>query len=93
MPPDVIEFIGPFMAIVSVGTLTLIGMKMRLSHKERMREVPGPHDIERITEATERMYEEVQLLRDTVVDLQDRVEFTERLLTKGQGVKEADTPA
>ena len=31
MPPQLIEALGPILAIVSVGTMVLIGMKMRLT--------------------------------------------------------------
>lgn len=51
-------------------------------------EVPAHHQLE--GEMTQEVLEEVEALRREVADLAERVDFTERLLMKGDG---ADRPA
>ena len=93
-PQAFAEYIAPFLAILGLGTFILIGVKMRIDYKLKLREMPESPDMDRLTEVTERLYDDVQSLREGMVDLQERVEFTERLLTTGRAQEqEADTPA
>ena len=83
MTPDAIEALGALTGMTSLGILVLVGLKMRFNHKFRMRETPaGEH--ERLTEAVEQLQDEVRLMREEFVDLHDRVDFTERMLSEGR---------
>ncbi len=87
MSPIIIEAIAPLFAMLSIGTFVLIGMKMRLNAKVRLQESgqSGDNgDSGRLTEAIEMLHDEVRAMRGDVVDLQERVDFAERLLTRGK---------
>ena len=84
MPPEVIEFIAPVIGVTSAGIIVLVGLKMRFNHKFRMRETPGGEDTERLTEAVEQLHDEMRLMREEFADLDERVDFTERMLSQGK---------
>ncbi len=84
MPPDVmIEAIGPLIAVISIGTMTLIGMKMRLNAKAKLQQGSKAEDLDQLTDVAEGLTEEIRLLRDEYGELHDRVDFAERLLARG----------
>ena len=89
------EIIIPFFAAMGLGTMVLIGMKLRYSHKARLAEQSDGGDVERLTAAVGDLFDEVQALREGVTDMGERLEFTERMLTKGnpQDPHNVDTPA
>ncbi len=85
MTPDFIEGLIAVVGLVSIGGVFLVGMKMRYSHVQKMKGGAAP------AEETQRLEEEVATLRDEVhgmregfAELYERVEFAERLLTKGR---------
>ncbi|UCC71945.1 MAG: hypothetical protein JSV86_16485 [Gemmatimonadota bacterium] len=83
MGPELVEIIAPPIAIISVGALVLIGMKLRYTHKERTR-LGGiaQEDVQRLTDSVGALRDEVQHLRDGYLELNERMEFTERLLER-----------
>ena len=88
MDPSVVEIIGPVVALVSMGTIVLIGIKMRYSHLQRMRlGGSSQEDIDRVVDAVDHMRGEVRLMREEVLSLNERVEFTERLLERPRGAE------
>jgi uncharacterized protein YlxW (UPF0749 family) len=92
MSTEILEAIGPFFAIAAMGTLVLVGMRMRYKYKIDSMPRPKSEQTERLTEAVDGLYEQAQLLRDEVSELQERLDFHERLLTKAKK-EQADTPA
>ncbi len=50
----------------------------------RQGDIP-PQELQGLSEAVERLGEQVQLLREDVGELQERVDFAERLLARGSG--------
>ena len=86
MDPDIIaEAIGPILAIVGVGSMILIGIKMRYTHLHRMRqEQVAGGDAARLTEEVAHLREDVRQLREEYVELYERMDFAERVLTKGK---------
>jgi hypothetical protein len=92
MPPEALEIVAPLLALLGVGTFVLIGMKMRLDAKVRLHS--GRHeDVEQLTEAVEVLREEIRSVRGDVLELQERVDFAERVLTKGQSHGEIERGA
>ena len=90
MPPEVIiEAIGPLLAVISIGTMALIGMKMRLNAKAKLQQGSKAEDLDQLTDAVEGLTEEIRLLRDEYGELHDRVDFAERLLARGKSPDEA----
>ena len=82
MPPELAESIGPVLAMISIGTFVLIAMKMRYAFKARQLESPKrSDDFERLTEALDGLYEQTRTLHEELVELQERLDFHERLLT------------
>jgi predicted nuclease with TOPRIM domain len=79
MPPELAESIGPVLAILGVGSMILVGMKLRYSQ-------------ERLVEAVTSLRDEVRMLREEFGELYERVEFAERLLTRGRADGELGLP-
>ncbi len=80
MPPDVAGGMVAIFGIVSVGTLILIGMRMRFMHK--LQAGQKPDELERVHEALDELHDENRALREDVAELQERLDFHERLLTQ-----------
>ncbi len=97
MPPEILEFIAPLMIITTIGTLFLIGMKMRLSAKVQLQEGSKSEDVERLADAVDGLHEEVRMLREEYTELHERMDFAERMLSTGQPRKalgeQASTPS
>ena len=82
MPPEIAEAIGPVIVTLSLGAFILIGMKMRYQHKAKQLEYQKPAlDLERLGEAVDGLYERTNALHEEIVELQERLDFHERLLT------------
>lgn len=85
MDPAIAEILGPVTAILGLGTMILIGVKLRYSHKEKMRLGEGGSGVtERLGEDVAVLRDEVRLLREDFAEMYERLEFAERLLTKGR---------
>lgn len=70
-------------AMLGIGTFVLIGMKMRFDHKAKMLQQPkGAEEVERLADAMDSMYEQTRALREDIGELQERLDFHERLLTR-----------
>ncbi len=83
MGPEIIELLAPISAFAVLGGSVLIGMKMRYTHIQRTRlGGSAQQDVERLTEAVDNLSAQVGLLRDQFLELNERVEFTERLLER-----------
>ncbi len=89
MPPEIIEFIAPLTIITTIGTMLLIGMKMRLSAKTNLQQASKGEELDRLTDAVEGLTEEIRMLRDDYGELHDRVDFAERLLARAKSPDEA----
>ncbi len=88
MPTAVVEAIASVIALISVGSFVLIGMRMRLNAKVRLQKPP---EAEKLQEAVETLYDQTQLLREGLSELNERMDFHERLLTRQSRAK-VDTP-
>ena len=85
MDPNIIEPIMAVFGMLSIGSLVLVGMKMRYTHKAQMLEQPKKsEDMERLVDAMDAIYEQSRGLREEIGELQERLDFHERLLTKGK---------
>ena len=97
MPPEILEFIAPLTIITTIGTIFLIGMKMRLSAKVQLQQGSKSEDVERLADAVDGLHEEVRMLREEYTELHERMDFAERMLSSGQPRKvlgeQASTPS
>lgn len=83
MSPEIVELLAPVLAFATLGGAILIGMKLRYTHLQRIRgSGTAQEDVERLADAVDRLHGEVGLLRDQFLELNERVEFTERLLER-----------
>jgi len=86
MPPDVT---AALIAFLGFGTFSLIGLRMFLSYRARRLELSSGRGDSRVDELVEDLRTEVQALRGDLGELHERMDFAERLLTRGQ---EAQSP-
>lgn len=84
MDPALAEVLGPVFALTALGTFILIGIKMRFTHKYRMLNRENPEQVERLTEAVQALHEDVRVMRDEMLELHERMDFAERMLTSGK---------
>lgn len=78
------ETLGVFIPIIIFGGAgILIGMKMRYSHLADMRLGSGAEqEVEHLTDTVDSLRAEVELLREEFRELDERMDFTERLLER-----------
>ncbi len=75
-----VEVLGIVIPILAVtGVFVLVGLKGWANHQLRMHGTAGV-ETEHLTEAMQRLQDEIGAVREDVVELQERVEFTERML-------------
>lgn len=84
MHPQIAEAIAPLIALLGVGTFTLVGLRMYLGYRTKRLELSAGHPSTHLEDAIEELRNEVQGLRGDLGELQERVDFAERLLTRGQ---------
>jgi len=80
--PEPVFALIALLAICGVG---LVGLRMLLNYRIKRLQAQGGGDaprelVEGLVELKEQMYQ----IRGDVADLQERMEFTERVLTRGQ---------
>jgi len=79
MDPGIIGVFIPIVAL-SGGTI-LIAMKMHYSHMQETRiSSGGDQEVERLAETVDSLRAEIAVLHDEFHQLNERVDFTERLL-------------
>ncbi len=76
---EVFVFFIPISAIL--GFCGLVGLKIWSNHKLKMRETPDG-DNERLAEAVQQLHDEVGSMREDFVELHERVNFNERVLSE-----------
>jgi predicted nuclease with TOPRIM domain len=93
MPLELMNSIIPLIALFGVGTFTLIGMKMWLKARADRLSASSRGETERLIEVLEGLQDQVQLLREDFGELNERVDFAERLLTRaGMRDPESELP-
>ncbi len=86
MLPELLEIVGPIVGLTTVGIMVLIGMKLRYSHLRDTRSGSiASQEVEHLAETVGDLRDEVRLLRQEYAGLNERVEFTERLLERPRG--------
>ncbi|MCH7935319.1 MAG: hypothetical protein IIC36_15110 [Gemmatimonadetes bacterium] len=84
MPPQIIDVIPAVMVLTTLGTIFLVGMKMRLSAKLQLQKGSKSEEVERLADAVDGLHEEVRMLREEYTELHERMDFAERMLSSGQ---------
>ncbi len=89
---ELLEMIIPFFGMIGIGGMVLIGMKLRYQHLQRLKQGgSSPEEVERLTEAVDSLHDEIRIMREEVLSINDRVEFTERLLERPKGEAKSKT--
>lgn len=85
---DMDLLLAGIIAVTLGGTLcgsALLGWRMWLRSKAERLQLTGRDDIERLVEAVDALHDRVQYLQEEMGELGERVDFAERLLSKGNG--------
>jgi len=83
MPPAIVEAIAPLLGLVTVGVFVLAGLRTYLAYKAKRLELGAGGEPSNIEALVEDLRNEVQALRGDIAELHERVDFAERLLTRG----------
>jgi len=67
-----------------VGTFSLFGLKILFSARRTRHGEIGKEEVQRLADTVEGLQDEMYRVRDAVAELHERVDFAERLLTKGK---------
>jgi hypothetical protein len=82
MDPDLF---APLLALVGLGTFSLIGLRMLLDYRiKRFQGHGGGAQTRELAEGLAELRDQVYLLRGELSDLHERVDFTERVLARGR---------
>jgi len=84
MDHEIARFIALLIPLALTGGAALIGLRMWLAHKARLQSSEDPAWLHELTGEMEALRGDVQTLRDAVLELHERVDFAERLLTRGE---------
>ena len=86
MSPELMLELAPVIAIFGVGTVVLIGLKMRYNYLRQTRVDQGGHEnIAQLSEDLGTLRDEVRQLRQDFPEIHERMDFAERVLIRGQG--------
>jgi hypothetical protein len=81
---EIARLIALLIPLAMTGGAALIGWRMWLAHKARLQSGEDPAWLHQLTGEMEALQGDVQTLRDAVLELHERVDFAERLLTRGE---------
>lgn len=84
MPREIVLLIGGLLGAAMVGILVLGGMKIWVTARSSRKAQVGREGLERLLEAMEGLQEQMFDVREAVAELHERIDFTERLLTRGE---------
>lgn len=86
MPPEIAESLAIMTTLLGTGVFVLIGIRMRIGAKERMARIKAEsgEGVATHRETIEALQSQVDVLSEEVADLNERVDFAERLLTQGR---------
>ncbi len=68
-----------------LGGFSLGGLSIVLKARGRRRGEVDRQEFERLSDTVESLHDQVYQVRESLADLHERVDFAERLLTKGGG--------
>ncbi len=103
MTPQNFETLISVLGVLAFSGMVLIGLKVVLNAWVKKKDLPRSGDVAKLTEAVESLREETEVLRDQLggemAEVQERLDFAERLLTQGSyeqsrgTLKNKNTPA
>jgi hypothetical protein len=84
-PQEWADIFGPFLGLLGFGGIILAGMKIRYNYLAQTRlHRADKDDVDRLASEVESLRSEVIVMREGLVELGERVDFTERMLARGK---------
>ena len=83
MPVEIAELVVPLIAVILLGGMGLAGFKSWLTYRARKMGSIDSADVEQLAEAVDNLRQQAELMREDFSELNERVEFTERMLSRG----------
>lgn len=83
MPVEIAELVVPLIGIILVGGMGLAGFKSWLAYRAHKTGSIDSADVEHLIEAVDNLRQQAELMREDFSELYERVEFTERMLSRG----------
>jgi hypothetical protein len=77
------EEVAILIMVAMLGGFSLSGLSMLLKARGRRHSEVGREEVDRLSDAVESLHDQVYQMRDSMAELHERVDFAERLLTKG----------
>ena len=85
MDPAVMESVVMLVGLLGMGGVVLLGMRMRYEYKsKKLEQSTSVEDMERLVDALDGLYDQAKAIREEMGELQERMDFHERLLTKAK---------
>jgi hypothetical protein len=93
MEREIVMMLFGVLSFGMIGGIGLAGFRMWLKARAD-RQGMEPGDLQRLTDAMESMHAQLQRMHDSVSELHERVDFAERMLTRGEDrrLERQDTP-
>jgi hypothetical protein len=91
---EVMMFLCGMLSFGMIGGFGLAGFRMWLKARSDRRGEIEPGDLRRLTDAMESMHAQLHQVSESMAELHERVDFTERMLTRGEDrpLARQDTP-
>ena len=77
------EEVAILIMVAMLGGFSLSGLGMILRARGRRHSEVGREEVDRLSDAVENLHDQLYQMRDSMAELHERVDFAERLLTKG----------
>jgi hypothetical protein len=90
MSPEIVNDIAPIVGFIAFGFFVIAGMKIWLAHRRAMRQEAGSPELDQVLEEVAALREDLRTMRGGLVELEERMDFTERVLARPK--EEAPAP-
>lgn len=80
MPTSQVEILASLIGFLGGGTFLLIGLRMFFAY--RARRVGGGEGTKELAETVSELRDDMRALREEMLDLHERVDFTERVIAQ-----------
>lgn len=84
MPVSIAELVIPLIAVIFVSGIGLAGFKSWLTYRARKTGSIDSADVEHLVEAVDNLRQQAEVFREEFSELHERMEFTERMLSRGR---------
>jgi uncharacterized protein YlxW (UPF0749 family) len=86
MPIEIANRMIELAGIISIGVMMLAGMRIWRGGRHQRDDAAQREQLEHLTNAIRNLHDQVEGLQQEVTELGERLDFTERVLTRGNRV-------